>query len=163
MSRPLRNADYRALAEFRYQIRRFLNRSDQACRAAGLEPQQYQLLLAVRGLPEGKTATIGTLAERLQLRHHSAVELTDRLVSRGYACRARNAADRRQVLISLTERGHKILQALGRQRLAELRRSGPALVQALDVLIARTPRSSRRLSARVKLRPVPSSRSNSRT
>ncbi|HYX50470.1 MAG TPA: helix-turn-helix domain-containing protein, partial [Ktedonobacteraceae bacterium] len=74
--------EYQTLAEFRYQLRRFLRFSEQAARAAGLEPQQHQLLLALKGLPEGRKATIGALAERLQLTHHSTVELVDRLVER---------------------------------------------------------------------------------
>src|SRR2546425_9425912 len=101
MDRAVSVAEYRALAEFRYQIRRFLNISEQAARAAGLEPQQYLLLLALRGLPEGKQkATILTLAERLQLRHHSVVGLIDRLEKRGLVRRVQGKEDRRKVLIS---------------------------------------------------------------
>src|SRR5438105_14280317 len=90
--------EYQALAEFRYQLRRFLRFSEQAARAAGLEPQQHQLLLAVKGLPEGRKATISALAERLQLAHHSTVELIDRLAERGFIQRCRDEADHRQVL-----------------------------------------------------------------
>ena len=75
--------EYQALAEFRYELRRFLRFSEQAARAAGFEPRQHQLLLAIKGLPEGKQATISALAERLQIAHHSTVELIDRLVERG--------------------------------------------------------------------------------
>src|SRR5437588_7061226 len=89
--------DYRALAEFRYQIRRFLRFSEEAAYAAGLEPQQHQLLLAIKGLPEGRKATIGELAERLQLRHHSTVELIDRLVKRELVERHRDEEDQRRV------------------------------------------------------------------
>lgn len=142
MERAVSAADYRALAEFRYQIRRFLNVSDQAARAAGLEPQQYLLLLALRGLPEGRHATILTLAERLQLRHHSAVGLIDRLEKRELVRRVRGKEDRRQVLLSLTARGEQILGKLARKRLAELRFSGPELVRALDALIAATRKSA---------------------
>src|SRR5487761_1614906 len=74
--------DYQALADFRYGIRRFLNFSEQAARAAGIEPQQHQALLAIKGLPAARNATIGALAERLQIQHHSAVELADRLEAR---------------------------------------------------------------------------------
>src|SRR5512142_640212 len=94
--------DYRALAEFRYQIRRFLRFSERASRAAGMEPQQHQLLLALRGLPDGNQGTIGELAERLQIQHHSTVELVDRLVKRGYVLRKRAGEDRRQVQLQLT-------------------------------------------------------------
>ena len=142
MDRAVSVGEYRALAEFRYQIRRFLNVSDQAARAAGLEPQQYLLLLALRGLPEGKQATILTLAERLQLRHHSAVGLIDRLEKRGLVRRVRGKEDRRQVLISLTARGEQILGKLARKRLAELRATGPELVGALHAVIAATRKSA---------------------
>jgi len=135
MDRAVSVAEYRALAEFRYQIRRFLNVSEQAARAAGLEPQQYLLLLALRGLPEGKQATILTLAERLQLRHHSVVGLIDRLEKRGLVRRVRGKEDRRKVLISLTARGEQILGNLARKRLAELRATGPELVRALGAVV----------------------------
>ncbi len=142
MDRAVSVAEYRALAEFRYQIRRFLNVSEQAARAAGLEPQQYLLLLALRGLPEGKQATILTLAERLQLRHHSVVGLIDRLEKRGLVRRVRGKEDRRKVLISLTARGEQILGNLARKRLAELRATGPELVRALGAVIGATRKSA---------------------
>src|SRR5713101_469237 len=142
MSRSISLAHYRALAEFRYQIRRFLNSSEQACRAAGLEPQQYLLLLMARGLPKGQQTTIQTLAERLHLRHHSAVELIDRLEGRGLVRRIREKQDRRRVLVCLTPRGSRRLARLAQQRLTELRASGPALVRALDALIAAAMRSA---------------------
>lgn len=138
MSRSLTQAHYRALAEFRYQIRRFLNSSEQAARAAGLEPQQYQLLLAARGLPDGRTATIGNLAERLQIRHHSAVELVDRLERRGFFRRTRGKEDRREVHVRLTARGERMLAQIARGRLVELRESGPSLIRALGALVAAT-------------------------
>lgn len=129
-------AEYQALAEFRYQLRRFLRFSEQAARAAGLEPQQHQLLLAIKGLPEGKKATISALAERLQLEHHSTVELTDRLVERGFVERCRDEADQRRVLVNLTLRGEEVLQKLSRSHQAELQSVGPALVQALNELLS---------------------------
>jgi len=129
-------AEYQSLAEFRYQLRRFLRFSEQAARAAGLEPQQHQLLLAIKGLPEGKNATISTLAERLQLEHHSTVELTDRLVERGFVERCRDEADQRRVLVNLTPRGEEVLQMLSLSHQAELQSAGPALVQALNELLS---------------------------
>ena len=79
MAKPKQRAiDYAALADFRYEVRRFLHFAEQAAQAAGIEPQQYQALLAIRGLPAWARATIGTMAERMQIRHHSAVELRDR-------------------------------------------------------------------------------------
>ena len=81
--RRKRSIDYTALADFRYEIRRFLNFSETAARAAGIEPHQHQALLVIKGLPASKLQRSGCLAERLQIQHHSAVELTDRLESKG--------------------------------------------------------------------------------
>jgi DNA-binding MarR family transcriptional regulator len=127
--------EYRALAEFRYRIRVFLNGSEQAARAAGLEPQQYLLLLAVRGLPLGREASIRELAERMQLRHHSVVELVDRLERRLLLRRERSRVDRRQVIVHLTPRGERIILRLAKQRLDELRTAAPALVRALNAIV----------------------------
>ena len=129
------DTDYRSLAEVRYQIRRFLHFSEQAARATGLEPQQHQLLLAVRG--HGRPS-IGVLAERLQIQHHSAVEAVDRLVERGLVLRSRAPSDRRQVLVQLTPRGEAELEKLTACHLAELRENGLALVGALETVIRRT-------------------------
>ncbi len=100
-------SDYEALAELRYQIRRFLSFSEQAARGAGLEPRQHQLMLALKGLPAQSRPTIGELAERLQIQHHSAVELVNRLVAAGYIRRTRAGEDRREVLLSLTPKGER--------------------------------------------------------
>jgi DNA-binding MarR family transcriptional regulator len=124
-------SDYEALAELRYQIRRFLSFSEQAARAAGLEPRQHQLMLGLKGLAPGKRPTIGELAERLQIQHHSAVELVNRLASSSYIKRARAGEDRREVLLSLTPKGEKVLRKLSLHHRAELRSAGPALVAAL--------------------------------
>ena len=128
-------ADYRALADFRYEIRRFLNFSEHAARAAGLEPQQHQALLAIKGLPEGRRPTVGVVAERLQLQHHSVVELATRLQSKGFLVRKRDAADRREVLLALTPRSEKTLSELSLPHQAELRSAGPTLLRALEVVI----------------------------
>jgi DNA-binding MarR family transcriptional regulator len=130
--------EYQTLAEFRYQLRRFLRFSEQAARAAGLEPQQHQLLLALKGLPQGRKATIGALADRLQLTHHSTVELVDRLVERGCIQRSRDDADQRQVLVTLTPQGEEVLRNLSLAHRAELHSVGPALVQALNTLLKNT-------------------------
>ena len=127
--------DYRGLGEFRYQIRRFLRFSEQVAREAGIEPQQHQLLLAIKGLPEGMTASISILAERLQIQHHSAVELVDRLVERGLVERRRDEDDLRRVLVKLTLEGEDVLRKLSRHTLIELRSIGPALVGSLSGLI----------------------------
>ena len=99
MPSEITTAEYRALAELRYRIRKFVGEGDAVARAVGLEPQQYLLLLALRGLPEGEEATIRTLADRLALKHHSAVELIDRLEVHGYVRRNRSRDDRRRVLV----------------------------------------------------------------
>src|SRR5438477_12131136 len=105
MKKSLTLADYEALAELRYQIRRFLHFSEEAARAAGLEPRQHQLLLTLKGLPRDVRPRIGELAERLQIQHHSTVELVNRLASGGYVRRRREGPDRREVLLSLTAKG----------------------------------------------------------
>jgi DNA-binding MarR family transcriptional regulator len=131
VKRSLTSADYESLAELRYQIRRFLHFSEQASRDAGLEPQQHQLILTLKGLPEGTSARIGELAERMQIQHHSTVELVNRLAAGGYVRRHRGGEDRREVLLSLTPKGEKILGELSLSHKAELRVRGPALVSAL--------------------------------
>jgi DNA-binding MarR family transcriptional regulator len=126
---------YRALAEFRHQIRLFLHFSEEASRAHGLEPQQHQLLLALKGLPSGQEATITRIAERLQIRHHSAVELVDRLAEKGAVAREVDAADRRAVLVRLTPSGERILRKLSIAHQSELSAAGPALRDALDEVL----------------------------
>jgi DNA-binding MarR family transcriptional regulator len=127
--------DYRALAALRYEIRRFLNFSEQAARDAGIEPQQHQALLAIKGLPAGQTATVGVLAERLQIQHHSAVELVNRLAAKGLLRRLRGQNDRREVLLRLTSRGERLLKNLTLPHRAELRSTGPTLLRALKEAI----------------------------
>ncbi len=125
-------SDYQALAELRYQIRSFLHFSEQAARKLSLEPQQHQLMLALKGLPDGLHPTIGTLAERLQLQHHSTVELVNRLSAVGLVRRSRAGEDRRQVLLELTAKGETVLRRLSLDHQAELRTQSPALVAALE-------------------------------
>ncbi len=129
--------EYRALAELRYRIRHFLQEGDTAARAAGLEPQQYLALLAIRGLPRDSEATIRTIADRMALKHHSAVELIDRLEAHGFVHRSRSQRDRRQVKVSLLPRGAKLLEQVARQRISELRSSGAALADAISTLVKR--------------------------
>jgi DNA-binding MarR family transcriptional regulator len=131
-------AEFRALAEFRYRIRIFLIGSEEAARKAGLEPQQYALMLALRGLPVGLEPSIRELAERLQLRHHSVVELVDRLERRQFLRRERSRSDRRQVILHLTSRGERVLTRLAKQRILELRTAAPALVESLTAVIRST-------------------------
>src|SRR6266705_6152912 len=117
--------DYRTLAEFRYQIRKFLALSEAAAREHGLNGQQHQLLLAIKGLPEDSVPTIGVPAERLQLRHHTTVELVDRLCGNGYIKREISSADRRQVHPRITARGESLLRRLTAIHEKELQTSGP--------------------------------------
>jgi DNA-binding MarR family transcriptional regulator len=137
MTPDITPAEYRALAELRYRIRRFLREGDAKARAVGLEPQQYLMLLAIRGLPEGSEATIQTLAERLALKHHSAVELIDRLETHGYVRRTRSRDDRRRVFVSLLPRGERLLEQVAQNRISELRSTGEALVGAIEALLQR--------------------------
>ena len=138
MENNLALSDYQALAELRYQIRRFLHFSERAARKLSLEPQQHQLMLALKGLPAGVHPTIGTLAERLQLQHHSTVELINRLSAGGLVRRSRAGDDRRQVLLGLTAKGEKVLRKLSMDHKAELRSQGRALVAALERAIQPT-------------------------
>jgi DNA-binding MarR family transcriptional regulator len=134
--------EYRALAELRYRIRHFLHEGDAVAQASGLEPQQYLLLLTIRGLPRGDEATIRTLAERLALKHHSVVELIDRLEMHGYVRRSRGRDDRRRVLVSLLPRGERLLEQVARHRIGELRSTGHEFVRAIDRLLEKTPLAS---------------------
>lgn len=137
MTDKITSAEYRALAELRYRIRLFLREGDATALAEGLEPQQYQMLLAIRGLQEEETATVGTLAERLAIKHHSAVELIDRLEKHGFVKRFRDKEDRRQVHVVLLPRGEKALAGVVKERISELRASGDALVHAIETLLER--------------------------
>ena len=143
-------AEYRALAELRYRIRHFLREGDAKARAVGLEPQQYLMLLAIRGLPEGREATIQTLAERLALKHHSAVELVDRMETNGYVRRTRSRDDRRRVFVTLLPRGERLLEQVAQNRISELRTSGEALVGAIEALLERGQHSGKNLKRTAK-------------
>jgi DNA-binding MarR family transcriptional regulator len=129
-------SEYQAMAELRYRVRLFLREGDAAARSAGLEPQQYLLLLAIRGMPDGASAKIRALADSLLVRHHSAVELVDRLEKRGYVRRARGKEDRREVLVSLLPKGQRVLERVVQQRISELRAGGRQLVRAIDAVLS---------------------------
>jgi len=131
-------AEYRALAEFRFLIRRYVSNAEKAARSAGLAPQHYMGLLALRGLPYGQQPTIRNLAESLQICHQSAVELVDRMQKRRLFVRERSQQDRRQVLVRVTPLGKRLLSRLVQPRIAELRSTGSALVSALSAVVART-------------------------
>ena len=156
-------ADYRALAEFRSQIRQFFAFSDRAVQAAGLERGQYQVMLAIKGMPEGLRPRIRELANRLQIQHHSAVELINRLEAGGYVRRERAEDDRREVLMALTPKGENVLADLALHHHEELREAAPRLVAALRRLMAGkedgTDKRTRRTTAGAK---APSSQDSSR-
>ena len=137
-------SDYQSLAELRYQIRKFVRFSEQAARHAGIEPRQHQLLLAIKGLPKDARPRIGELAERLQLQHHSTVELANRLARGGYIRRHRDSDDRREVLLNLTAKGENVLRRLTLDHRQELRNAGPTLMKALARVMSGAPRRSTR-------------------
>lgn len=126
-SEPLTKAEYEALARFRFGIRRYLRFSEEIVRSMGLTPQQYQLLLALKGFPGRDWALIRELADRLQLRHHSMVELVNRAQHQGLVVRATDPDDARAVRVLLTDQGEATLSRLAAQHRDELLRVGDAL------------------------------------
>jgi DNA-binding MarR family transcriptional regulator len=124
--------DYETLAEFRYALRCFFRFSENAAETAGLTLQQHQALLFIIGYPGREQVTIGELAERLQIHHHSAVGLVDRLEEQGLVERIHNKVDRRQVFISLTDKGVEVLKGLASTHREELRHLGPQLCTMLE-------------------------------
>ena len=133
--RPLQPVEYESLAEFRYQIRKFLRHMDKEVRAVGINPQQYQVLLALKGLPAGKPTTVGAIAERLQVNHNSMVELLNRCEQRDLITRSRSGADRRRVELAITPRGDELLCKLARASRQELRSIGKTLVRSVEQLL----------------------------
>jgi len=119
--------DYQLLAAFRYALRRFLRFSEEAALAAGITPQQHQALLAIKGFPGPGLISIGELAERLQIQHHSVVGLTNRLASLKLAKKLRSQQDRRSVCLQLTAKGEAILAGLSATHREQLRRIGPEM------------------------------------
>ncbi|MCG3148266.1 MAG: hypothetical protein PCFJNLEI_01709 [Verrucomicrobiae bacterium] len=133
-SQQLGKAQYETLAAFRYALRQFIRFSEEAAQAAGITPQQHQALLAIKGFPGRDRVTVGELAERLQLRHHSAVGLIDRLVAQKLVTRAPSATDGRQVLVGLTGRGETALERLSAAHRRQLKQIAPELSQLLKQL-----------------------------
>ncbi len=133
-AKPLSKAQYEMLAAFRYTLRRFMHFSEQAAQDAGITPQQHQALLAIKGFPGQDQVTVGQLAERLQLRHHSTVGLIDRLVAENLVARAASSQDRRQVFVQLTRRGEQVLERLSAAHSRQLKRISPELNQLLQKL-----------------------------
>jgi DNA-binding MarR family transcriptional regulator len=133
--RLLQESEYVSLAEFRYQLRRFLRHMEEEVRGFGVNPQQYQLVLGVKGLPKDQVPTISRLAERMQLNHNSMVELVDRCEERSLLRRVRAEADRRQVTLSITTDGEALLRKLGSAARLELRSIGPVMVDSVIRLL----------------------------
>jgi DNA-binding MarR family transcriptional regulator len=123
---------YETLAAWRHALRRFLHFSQEAARAAGIPPQQHQALLVIKGIPDRDHATVGEIAERMHLKHHSAVGLVDRLVKRQLVEREASSSDRRRVEVRLTPRGEMLVQRLSVVHLRELRQLRPELKRLLD-------------------------------
>jgi DNA-binding MarR family transcriptional regulator len=127
-------ADYGRLAAFRYALRRFLRFSEGAAAAVGLTGRHYQAMLVLRACPDGERLTINDLAQRLLIKHNSAVELVDRLVRDALVVREPSSADRRKVELRLTSRGRQVLAKLAAVHRAELQRVGPILKRSFAEL-----------------------------
>jgi DNA-binding MarR family transcriptional regulator len=138
---------YRALAEFRHQLRLFLHFSEEQARSHATEPQQHQALLALKGMPESQRLTIRELAARLVLRHHTTVELVNRLETAGFVRRGADAVDKRQILLHLTPKGNRKLQSLSVAHQEELARKGPELLKALRAILRAGARGRRAVEA----------------
>ncbi len=122
---------YRSLADFRYELRKFIHFSEQAARTAGLHPQHHQVLLTIKGLPEDLRPSISVITERLQLQHHSVVELIDRMEESGLVRREKSTHDKRVVEVFLTLKGERVLQSLSLQHLEELQQQAQTLAASL--------------------------------
>jgi DNA-binding MarR family transcriptional regulator len=143
-TRALSRAEFQRLAEFRFQLRRFLHFSSAAAEDAGLRAQQYQLLLCVSGMPDELPPTIANVAARLLLKHNSAVELVDRTIEQGWVRRSSDPADRRCILLRLTPKGERALSSLAGYHLEELEQAGPELIRALRRVLAMQTQSADR-------------------
>jgi len=137
---PLSRAQMRRLAEFRFQLRKFLHFSSLAADAAGVRTQQYQLLQCVWGMPEELEPTIANVAARMLLKHNSAVELVDRTIEQGLLRRCPDPTDHRRILLRMTPLGENLLGSLAAWHLRELEETGPELIRALRRVLL-TPQS----------------------
>jgi DNA-binding MarR family transcriptional regulator len=134
MSAKITKAHYETLAGFRYSLRKFLRFSEDAAKSVGLTPQQHQAMLTIKGFPGREQITIGELAERLQIKHHSAVGLADRLVLEKYAARVTDKKDQRQVHLVLTAHGEAVLEKLSASHRQQLEHFGPEMAGLLKKL-----------------------------
>lgn len=151
-TRKLDVAHLRKLAEFRFQLRRFLHVSQVAAERRGLHNQQYQMLQCVGGMPEGMAPTIANVARRMLLKHNSTVELVDRAIVQGLLSRVGDETDRRRILLRVTARGERILAELAEFHTRELEQSGPELVRALDNIVHATRRAAEPATRRMPRR-----------
>jgi DNA-binding MarR family transcriptional regulator len=143
-ARVLDVAHLKRLAEFRYQLRRFLHASQAAAERMGLHNQQYQMLQCVGAMPETMAPTIANVARRMLLKHNSTVELVDRAIAQGLLRRCGDESDHRRILLRVTPQGEHTLAALAEFHTRELEQSGPELVRALDRILHASGREARR-------------------
>lgn len=136
LKNDLTDADYEALSNLRYTLRRFMDFSASAAQEEGLPAQQHQALLAIRGYRGEDAMTIGILAERLLIAPHSATELVGRLVAAGYVSRQTDPADKRRQTLELTEKADAVLKRLTAIHLTEIRDMAPKLIDMLQSLQA---------------------------
>lgn len=127
---------YRRLAEFRYQLRRFLHFSQEAAASAGLHSRQYQLLQVIAGMPEDMAPTIAAVASRMCLRHNSTVELVSRTSEAKLIRRVSDPLDHRRLLLQITPIGRQVLDSLVEYHLRELEELGPDLIRALKRVLS---------------------------
>jgi DNA-binding MarR family transcriptional regulator len=128
-TQPLTKAEFEALARFRFGIRQYLRFSEEVVRRHGVTPQHYQVLLALKGFPGREWATVGELADKLQLRHHSVVELINRAQKQELVQRAAHPTDWRAVRVELLPEGQRVLERLSELHRDQLRRmSGPLAI-----------------------------------
>jgi DNA-binding MarR family transcriptional regulator len=127
-----RPVDYETLAQFRHQLRKFLSFSEAAAQKAGLTPQQHQAMLAIKGFSGSEPVSVGDLAQFLLVRHHTAVELVDRMTKLGLLSRMADDDDSRRVLVNLTRKGEQRLRTLSKIHFEELGSAGPALARILQ-------------------------------
>ena len=148
-------AHLQRLAEFRFQLRRFLHFSNVAAEEAGLHNQQYQMLQCVGGMPDGLSPTIANVATRMLLKHNSAVELVDRTIDQGLIRRTADPFDHRRILLRLTPQGERVLASLAEFHMRELEQSGPELVRALNQVLHQGSRTYTRSAAPARRRKRP--------
>ena len=137
------------LAEFRYELRRFVQFSEGCAAEAGLHPQQHQLLLQLAGAPDGAETTVSYAAERLGLRHHTVVELSKRCEEAGLINRNQDMNDRRCIQLQVTAKGHRLLRILSEAHARELYELAPGLIGTLSLICGADghPTSDRRTTA----------------